>query len=167
MNMNFTSKDVYNAIVSGNLDETKLIFESKPELINLITPLGSWLHIATKYGHLNIVKLLIDLGINLNIKVGTSMVTPLYIAAHEGNLDILNFFLINGAEFDVSEPDRNPLFGAIHTGQFDVAKRLIECGIDLSIHYSGASMNNMGAIDFCKEWGRADIENLINKTITK
>jgi len=167
MTVKYTPKEVYGAITSGNFEQIKSIFETESELVNLITPLGSWLHVATKYGHRNIVELLIGLGLDVNIKGGPSDVTALYTAAHEGNLELLNFFLDKGAEIDLTEPDRNPLFGAIHGGNLNIAEKLLEHGIDVTVKYTGPTMKDMDAVAFCKEWGRTDIEAVIEKYIQR
>lgn len=69
-----------------------------------------------------------------------------------------------GAVLDTTEPDRNPLFGAIYGGHTQVAKLLIDSGIDTSVRYSGANMKHMDALAFAKEWGRSDIVELLEST---
>lgn len=59
---------------------------------------------------------------------------------------------------------RNPLFGAIHGGHTDVAKLLIESGIDTAANYTGENMTNMDALAFAKEWGRSEIVALLEAT---
>src|SRR5262245_14761134 len=64
---------------------------------------------------------------------------------------------------DVSEPVRNPLFGAIYGGHTDVARLLIDSGIDTNIKYNGKNMKEMDALAFAREWGRTDIADLLVK----
>ncbi|WP_218276388.1 ankyrin repeat domain-containing protein, partial [Pseudomonas sp. FW305-BF6] len=66
-----------------------------------------------------------------------------------------------GVEMDVSDPIRNPLFGAISNGQVEVAKRLIENGINIKVKYSGESMKEMDALAFAKEQGQREIVELL------
>ncbi|GAA5525734.1 hypothetical protein Maes01_02306 [Microbulbifer aestuariivivens] len=161
MNEKYTPKDVYEAVRAGNLELAKTIFDSDSSLINLVTPLGSWLHVATQYGHKALVEFLIEKGLDINVKGGPSGVTPLNTAAHEGNLELLEFFLERNAEIDISEPDRNPLFAAIHAGHIDIAEKLLDFGIDVEVKYTGQTMKDMDALAYCHEWGRTDIAKLI------
>ncbi len=64
---------------------------------------------------------------------------------------------------DVSEPERNPLFGAIYGGHTDVAKFLINSGIDTQVKYTGPNMKNMDALAFVNEWGRTEIADLLTE----
>ena len=67
------------------------------------------------------------------------------------------FFSIMAQALDVSEPERNPLFGAILKGHTGIAKLLVDRGIDINVQYTGESMKDMDALAFAREWGRSDI----------
>jgi uncharacterized protein len=58
------------------------------------------------------------------------------------------------------------LFSAIHNGHTEIAKILINAGIDTKIKYTGQSMKNMGALEFARERGHPDtikyIESVVN-----
>lgn len=71
-------------------------------------------------GKLAIVKKLIELGAEVNMPGGVYGGGALNEAASAGNIDIVRYLLSCGAEMDVSEPERNPLFGAIGNGHVDV-----------------------------------------------
>ena len=75
---------------------------------------------------------------------------------------MVKYLLSCGAEMDVSEPERNPLFGAIYGGHADIAKLLIESGIDTRVKYTGESMKNMDALAFAHERGQKDIAALLS-----
>lgn len=49
-------------------------------------------------------------------------------AASDGHIEIVKLLLLSGAELDVSEPERNPLIGAIYGGHLDIVKLLVEHG---------------------------------------
>ncbi|NMS58687.1 ankyrin repeat domain-containing protein, partial [Vibrio parahaemolyticus] len=72
-----SAKDVMAAIKSGDVSEVEKILSGDDKLLHLITPLGSWLHIATEQGQEKIVELLVDLGIDVNVQGGPSNATPL------------------------------------------------------------------------------------------
>jgi ankyrin repeat protein len=72
----------------------------------------------------------------------------------EGHLDIVWYLLAHGAELDVSASEKNPLFGAIYGGHADVAKALVDAGIDVNVKYTGETMKNMDALTFARERGQ-------------
>lgn len=64
---------------------------------------------------------------------------------------------------DISEPDRNPLFAAIHAGHKNIVELLLKTGIDTTVKYTGKSMKDMDAIAFAYEWGRKEIAEMIKE----
>ncbi|MEW8050538.1 MAG: ankyrin repeat domain-containing protein [Candidatus Thiodiazotropha sp.] len=161
MTNEYKPKDVITAIKSGDVSSVKMMLDGNEELLHLLTPLGSWLHIATEQGQKEVVELLVNLGIDVNVQGGPSNATPLNTAAYEGNADLLQYFLEKNAVMDLSEPDRNPLFAAIHAGHKKIVELLLEAGIDTKVKYTGETMQDMDATAFACEWGRAEIANLI------
>ena len=161
--MKYAIKDLNSAIKSGDIQLVELILKANPDLLHLQTPLGSWLHIATDCGNKDMVKLLLRLGLDVNVQGGTSKRTPLNVASYSGNVELVKFLIDCGASFDVSEPDRNPLFAAIHGGHKEVVEILLNAGIDIDARYTGTTMRDMGAVDFAQEWGRQDIADLIER----
>lgn len=149
------------AIKTENEKELRSYFIKEPDMLHFETPLGSWLHIATRKGKNQIAIMLVDLGIDVNAKMGPAMGTPINVAASEGNEELVRFLLSKHAELDVSEPEKNPLFSAIHNGHKDIVKILLDAGIDSSAAYTGDTMKNMDAIAFAKEWGRIEIVELL------
>lgn len=125
------------------------------------TPFGTWLHVAASKGELNIVKKLIELGSNINVIGGVYGGGALNEAASAGHIDIVSYLLSCRADMDVSEPERNPLFGAISNGHVDIAKLLIESGTDTEVKYSGESMKDMDALTFAREQGQEEIVKLL------
>lgn len=66
-----------------------------------------------------------------------------------------------GAELDISEPDRNPLFAAIYGGHKDIVKFLLDSGIYASVRYTGDNIKNMDAYDFAIERGQKEIAEML------
>ena len=161
--MSYAPKDMISAIKQGDQELVRSIVNASPELLHIETPLGSWLHIATDKGQKAIVELLLELGIDVNVQGGPSKNTPLNVAAYTGNLELVNFFLGRNAVLDVSEPDKNPLFAAIHGGHKRVVELLLEAGVDYRVRYTGATMSDMGAIEFAQEWGQGEIAEIIKE----
>ncbi|MFF2342709.1 suppressor of fused domain protein [Bacillus mycoides] len=155
------SKEIRSAIKSDNLEKVVELIDSNVEVLNMITPFGTWLHVAASRGKLDIVKKLIELGIDINALGGTYEGGALNEAASEGHINVVKYLLACGADLDISDPIRNPLFGAISNGYPDIAKLLIESGIDINVKYSGESVKDMDALTFAREQGQVEIVKLI------
>ncbi|PGU07266.1 MULTISPECIES: suppressor of fused domain protein [Bacillus cereus group] len=164
------SKEIRSAIKSGNLEKVVELIGSNIEVLHMITPFGTWLHVAASRGELNIVKKLIELGLNVNALGGVYGGGALNEAASRGHISVVKYLLACGAELDISDPIKNPLFGAISNGYPDIAKLLIESGIDVEVKYSGESIKGMDALAFAREQGQVEIVKVIEEwtsTITE
>ncbi|EOQ28978.1 TPA: suppressor of fused domain protein [Bacillus thuringiensis] len=154
-------KEIRSSIKNGNVEEVAELIGSNIELLNMMTPFGTWLHVAASRGQLDIVKKLVELGSNINTLGGVYGGGALNEAASEGYIDIVRYLLSCGADMDTSEPERNPLFGAISNEHVDIAKLLIESGIDTKVKYSGESMKDIDALTFAMEQGQLEIVKLL------
>lgn len=146
------AQDMRSAIKKGDIDTVEKLIHSKPGLLNMETPFGTWLHVAASRGELAIVKKLIELGAGINKAGGVYGGSALNKAASSGHIGVVRYLLSCGADMDVSEPERNPLFGAISNGHVEVVKLLIESGIDTKVKYNGESMRDMDALAFAKKY---------------
>ena len=155
-------KEIRTAIKQDNVERVVELIGSDIELLNKVTTFGTWLHDAATHGKLEIIKRLIDLGADINKRAGVFGGGVLNVAASKGQIEIVRYLLSCGAEMDVSDPVRNPLFGAIQEGNDDIAKLLIDNGIDIHVKYTGGSMKNMDALAFAHEYGRKEIINLLD-----
>lgn len=157
------AKDIRSTIKIGQLDTLKSLLEKEPEMLTWMTPFGTWLHVATAHGHLDIVKYLINAGIDVNTQGGNFSTNALERAATQGYLDITEYLINQSIEFDTSEPDRNPLFAAIYGSHFKIVQLLVENNIDISIKYSGNSMKDMDAYAFAIERGQMEIAEYLKR----
>ncbi|PEA24132.1 hypothetical protein CN923_28325 [Bacillus cereus] len=157
MDKKSVNKAIRNAIKIGDINEVKRLIGDNPESLHLMTPFGTWLHVAAKKGHFGIVEYLIHKGIDVNTKGDIFDASPLRLAAGAGHLEIVKFLIETGAELDVSLAKRNPLFGAIYGGHKEVAEFLVEKGIDISIRYIGENIKNMDAYEYAREFGQTEI----------
>ena len=155
------AKEIRTAIKKSETQKVAQLIGTNTELLNMMTPFGTWLQVAASRGELDIVKKLIELGANINNLGGVYGGGALNEAASAGHIDIVSYLISCGADMDISEPERNPLFGAISNGHVDIAKRLIESGIDIDVKYSGESMKGMDALAFAREQGQEEIVKLI------
>lgn len=156
-------KDIRSAIKMGKLDTLRDLLEKEPEKLTWMTPFGTWLHVAAAHGHLEIVKYLINAGIDVNAQGGTFSTNALERATAKGHLDIVKYLIGKNVEIDISEPDRNPLFAAIYGGHLEIVQLLVENNIDISIKYTGETMKNMDAHAFAMERGQPEIAEYLKR----
>lgn len=149
------------AIENDDLKQVKEYIKSNKQLLYFETPFGSWLHVAASHGKLDIVKYLLESGLDINTKGGIFEGAAINEAASEGQKEIVKYLIDCGAELDVSEPVCNPLFSAIQSGNTDIVKLLIDKGIDVHVSYTGDSMKNMDAYKFAIERGQQEIAMLL------
>ncbi|MFS0881818.1 ankyrin repeat domain-containing protein [Metabacillus niabensis] len=154
-------KSIRNAIKQDDLNQVKQLLDKNDEILNTMTPFGTWLHMAAKKGHLEIVKFLIEKGIDIDARGGTFDASALNQAAGAGHLEIVEYLINAGAELDVSLAKRNPLFRAIYGGHLEVVKCLIEKGIDVSMRYTGENIKNIDAYEYARQFGRTEIAEYI------
>ena len=125
---------IEKSISSGNLENVQRILDEKPQLLNLNTPLGTWLHMAVRAQNPEIVDYLISKNIDVNIG-WPDYQTPLEWACFESNTKIVQTLLDAGTKIDLSRQETNPLFAAVGAGQKDVVQLLLASGIDPTIEY--------------------------------
>ncbi|MDP9739370.1 UNVERIFIED_ORG: ankyrin repeat protein [Bacillus sp. B2I3] len=157
------NKTIRNAIKLGDNNEVKRLIGDNPESLHTMTPFGTWLHVAAKKGHLEMVEYLINKGIDIDARGGTFDASALNLAAGEGHLEIVKYLIERGAELDVTLAKRNPLFGAIYGGHKEVVELLVENGIDISIRYTGESIKNMDAYEYAREFGQTEIADYLKQ----
>ena len=157
------AKEIRDAIQRGDVLGVATLIDDDRDILNMMTPFGTWLHVAATFGKLEIVKRLVEMGIDVNMRGGTFGGNALNSAASAGHVEVVEYLFSHGAKLDVSEPERNPLFGAIHGGHLNVAEFLISKGIDQKIKYTGSSMNNMDALAFAIERGQKEIATVLRK----
>lgn len=154
---------IYETIMQGNIDQAISWIKTNPEFLNMVTPFGTWLHVAASSGNIDMVRRLLDLGVDINARGGTLGGDALNYAASNGHIDVVKHLLSRGAEMDISEPEKNPLFSAIYGGHIEIVNLLLENGIDTHVRYTGNLMTNMDALAFAQERGQAKIVALLSK----
>jgi ankyrin repeat protein len=88
------SKKLITAIKKGNIQVVADIIEKNPESLNHA------IFEAVDVGNVNIVKLLLEKGADVNLLVGDDSATLLYIATEKGRKDMVQFLLENGADLN-------------------------------------------------------------------
>ncbi|SCC39221.1 ankyrin repeat domain-containing protein [Bacillus mycoides] len=161
------AKRIRESIKSGQLNTLRDLLEREPKMLEYVTPFGTWLHVATAHGHLEIIEYLVNSGIDIHAKGGTFSTNVLERAATKGYLYIAEYLIKHHVEMDTSEPDRSPLFAAIYSSHFEIVKLLVMNGIDITIKYSGNNMKDMDAYTFAVERGEMKIADYLKRNLNE
>jgi len=131
------TKQIYAAIIEGNAEEVKTLIKENPAHLYEDVVTGSWLHLAVRENQLEIVKWLIDFGLDVNVANKNRGGTALSIAAQEGHYEMVKYLLKRGANvnFEPPHPYKDVLFSAILSGSREVVQLLIDHGVDTTIRY--------------------------------
>ncbi|MFJ5771000.1 ankyrin repeat domain-containing protein [Psychrobacillus sp. NPDC093180] len=154
---------IYDLIKSGDIERVKEIIISDKSLLDFVTPYGTWLHVAVRAGMLNMIRFLVESGVDININEGVPKSAPIAHAASEGKISIVQYLFDKGAILDESDPNRNPLFSAIYGGHLEIVEYLVQRGININLKYSGDTMIDMGAFEFAIERGQTEIAEYLKR----
>ena len=92
------------------------------------------LHLASRRRNVDLLRILLDKGVDVNIRSTTGM-TPLHVAAGDGYLEVTNLLLERGADLNAQESvnGHTPLHCAVLGGHVDAVRMLLGMGADLNI----------------------------------
>jgi Ankyrin repeats (3 copies)/Ankyrin repeats (many copies) len=118
--------------------------------VNEESSLGAALHAASRYGHAEVVYLLLQRNADVNIR-STYYVkwTPLHFASANGHAKVVPLLLEHGADINAqSTSDSTPLKFASENGHLEVVQLLLACGADVHIRdTSGESPFNWATLN--------------------
>lgn len=119
--------DIYAAATSGDLTAVQKMIGATPKLLDAVDNDGrTALLYACSWGHLEMVKWLLEKGAQINMRDKDGRI-PLHWAAGMGHKDVVELLLANKADLTVKDKDgRTPRELAAAKGQDDVATRLQE-----------------------------------------
>src|SRR5437870_4576513 len=86
-------RSIRSAIKDGKTTETIALLTEGESRLRMMTPFGSWLHVAAKAGNLEIVKALLGLGLDVNLRGGTFGGSAINLAASYGHQEIVRCLL--------------------------------------------------------------------------
>lgn len=156
---------LHRACVAGRADNVALLLkhaqsaESRDE-----ATIGKWgmgavdrpnrssycpVHLAVINGHIDVLKVLLKYKVNVNkpLSAGKNRMTPLMLAAEQGNLDIVRLLVQNGATVELADKlKRTALTHAVLNGNTNVASYLLYLGADPNrVDSSGNSLVHYAA----------------------
>ena len=128
------------AVKEGDLETTKQLIEGENELNISTEKIGSQspILVATRKGHIDIVKLLIENGADVNAKSSDSLTwsqgwTALISASENGDFNIAKLLIENGADVNASSKSGwTAIMSASRGGYFSIVKLLVENGADVN-----------------------------------
>jgi uncharacterized protein len=127
--------DIFESASIGDQSRVTQSLDSNPSLINKFSPDGfTPLGLACFFGHLPIVRFLLNKGADPNIASNNPYkVTPLHSACAIYNYDIADLLLTHGANVNAKQMQGvTPLHSAAHHGQTKLSTLLIEHGADVN-----------------------------------
>ena len=132
-----TSKTLIEDLKIQNQNLTKdldKIDSAKESLIHFI-PDGSkqrMLLEASESGNVDHVRLLLELGANVNV-TGNFDYEPLHYAAQDGHIEVTKVLLQNGADINAyNSNSKTPLYLAVEKEQLEIIKLLLQNGADVN-----------------------------------
>ena len=130
----YTMNSLALASLLGLNSVLKGIVENGADINALGTSIGNPIHSAAFYGHLTTVKILVDLGADLNYSRPRDGGTALMIAIKQGNREIVEYLLKMKADVTIAD-SRNvtALHLAAFRGDVDTVRRLVELGADINV----------------------------------
>ena len=130
---------LHNGIRCGNIELVKVLLENGADsCLSSVEDSGNTpLHVASILGDLRIIELLIDRGADMTTRNNIGM-TCLNLAATEGRLDAVNFFLAKGADMQSNDDEQTPLNNAAFHGRAEIVEIFLDRGVEINV------MNKMG-----------------------
>ena len=102
--------------------------------------MGGVLHDAVKKGDLSEVHRLVQAGADVNElteEFPSIVETPLSVAASEGNIDLVQYLVVAGADLNIPSFIGTPLHRAALAGHMDVVRYLVKVGADKNARHKG------------------------------
>jgi uncharacterized protein len=147
---------LHEAAVMGKLERVQEILQAHPERLEEFSSDGfSVLGFAAYFGHVDLVKWLLEQGAEVNRKSQNAMmVAPLHSAVSTQHVEIARLLLAHGADANLpQEQSIRPIHQSAHNGDVVITRLLLEHGADPTL----ASDNSKTALDWAKEDGHETI----------
>ena len=125
------------------------------------------IHVAAIHGHINVVKVLLSFGANIEGETASECRRPLHLAALTGQVSMAKFLIREGAQLDAkTQHGMQPIHDAAWSGSVEILDALTEAGAQVDcldsfghqpLHWAAVTPNNSDFIQCLIRKG-ADIE---------
>lgn len=150
---------VANAASQGDRDAVAALIKQKVDVNTAQGDGMTALHWATFKDDLVLTKMLLAAGANVKVTTRNGAITPLNMAAKNGNAAMVSALLKAGAGVtEVTAEGMTPLMAAALSGSVDTAKVLLDAGADVNAREKAHSQT---ALMFAAAEGRADVIKLL------
>ncbi|MFN3608268.1 MAG: ankyrin repeat domain-containing protein [Hyphomonas sp.] len=152
-----------DAVAANDAEKVKGLLAKYPNQREVFTPFagGTWLHYAAQKGSNEVVKYLLTSGMDVNVRDRSHGTNALCSAADQNRVETVKLLLEKGVVLDTSASVRNPLFAAIVGRSPEVAKLILEAGIDSKVRYNSPTMSDMDAVAFALMQGERECAEII------
>ena len=125
--------NIFEAAATGQLERVRELLKKNPELVHAYSPDG-WTPLHLNFGNVEIARLLIDNGADINSVAHNKLVaTPLQGAVVNKSIEVGRLLLARGANVNPKNDDGgNPLHEAAGDGQMEFAKLLLDHGANIN-----------------------------------
>ena len=126
-----TIKPLHLVVQEGDLEKVKEVISRYPEQVNIKDDSSRVpLYWAARSNHVDIVRLLVEKGSDVNARTGDGW-AALHTSAYNGRLEAATTLLELGAEVDIQNDDgQTPLYWAARNGRLGLVKLLLAKGAD-------------------------------------
>jgi ankyrin repeat protein len=124
---------VFEAAATGRVERVRELVKRNPDLVREYSPDG-WTALHLNFGNLEIVKVLLDKGADINaVSKNKLSATPLQGAAAMQNLELARLLIARGANVNCrGEEGVTPLHEAAGNGQIELVKLLLANGANVN-----------------------------------
>jgi uncharacterized protein len=125
--------NIFEAAATGRVERVRELLKQQPELAHDYSSDG-WTALHLNFGNLEVVKLLLESGADINaVSKNKFVATPLQGAAAAKRLDVARLLLTHGAKVNTrGEGGDSPLHEVAANGQIEFARLLLEHGADVN-----------------------------------
>jgi ankyrin repeat protein len=154
--------DFFEACALGRRDQAAELLRRDQGLVDAYSGDGfTGLGLAVFFGHLEIARMLVEAGADVNRPSRNAIrVSPLHSAVESGSIPLLDLLLSHGAKPDVVEfLEATPLHSAAAHGNREMVRKLLAAGADRS----RKTKDGKTAADLARQYGHADVAEELEK----